>query len=103
AGADIIETDTFNSQAISQADYGLEALGYELNRAGARLAREACDEWTRKTPDKPRFAAGSIGPTNRTLSISPDVQNPAFRNMTYDELVAAYKDQVRGLLDGGCD
>jgi 5-methyltetrahydrofolate--homocysteine methyltransferase len=103
AGSDIIETDTFNAQAVSQADYDLAAIAYELNAAGARLAKAACREWTAKTPDKPRFAAGSIGPTNRTLSISPDVNNPAFRNLTYDELVAAYKDQVRGLIDGGCD
>jgi 5-methyltetrahydrofolate--homocysteine methyltransferase len=102
-GADIIETNTFNSTAISQADYGLEALAYELNVEGARLAREAAAAWTAKTPDKPRFVAGAIGPTNRTLSISPDVNNPAFRALTFDELRDAYKDQVRGLMDGGCD
>ena len=103
AGSDIIETNTFNSQAISQADYGLEALSYELNVEGARLARRACDEWTARTPDRPRFVAGSIGPTNRTLSISPDVNSPAFRAMTFDELAAAYRDQVSGLIDGGAD
>ncbi len=103
AGADIIETNTFNSTAISQADYGLEALAYELNVEGGRLAREAAAAWTAKTPDKPRFVAGAIGPTNRTLSISPDVNNPAFRALTFDELRDAYKDQVRGLMDGGCD
>ena len=103
AGADIIETNTFNSTAISQADYGLEALAYELNVEGARLAREAAAAWTAKTPDKPRFVAGAIGPTNRTLSISPDVNNPAFRALTFDELREAYTDQVRGLIDGGCD
>ena len=103
AGADIIETNTFNSTAISQADYGLEALAYELNVEGARIAREAADAWTAKTPDKPRFVAGAIGPTNRTLSISPDVNNPAFRALTFDELRDAYKEQVRGLIDGGCD
>ncbi len=103
AGADIIETNTFNSTAISQADYGLEALAYELNVEGARLAREAAAAWTAKTPDKPRFVAGAIGPTNRTLSISPDVNNPAFRALTFDELREAYTDQVRGLMDGGCD
>jgi 5-methyltetrahydrofolate--homocysteine methyltransferase len=103
AGADIIETNTFTSNAIAQADYGLQSLAYELNREGGRLARAAADEWTAKTPDHPRFVAGSIGPTNRTLSISPDVNNPAFRSMTWDELVAAYEDQVRGLVDGGAD
>jgi 5-methyltetrahydrofolate--homocysteine methyltransferase len=103
AGSDIIETDTFNGTAISQADYDLQAIVYELNLAGARLAREAADEWTRRTPDRPRFVAGSIGPTNRTLSISPDVDNPAFRAVTFDEVKDAYVDQVRGLVDGGCD
>jgi 5-methyltetrahydrofolate--homocysteine methyltransferase len=103
AGADIIETNTFNGTAISQADYRLEALAYELNVEGARLAREAAAAWTAKTPDKPRFVAGAIGPTNRTLSISPDVNNPAYRALTFDQLRDAYKDQVRGLMDGGCD
>jgi 5-methyltetrahydrofolate--homocysteine methyltransferase len=103
AGADIIETDTFTSTAIAQADYGLESLAYELNVAGARIAREAVDEWTARTPDKPRFVGGSIGPMNRTLSISPDVNNPALRSMTFDQTRAAYEDQVRGLIDGGAD
>src|SRR5919109_1524046 len=103
AGADIIETNTFNSTSIVQADYGLEALAYELNTAAAKLARAAADEWTARTPDKPRFVAGSIGPLNRTLSISPDVNNPAFRSATFDEVCTAVKEQVRGLLDGGCD
>src|SRR5437762_2557184 len=103
AGSDIIETNTFSSSAIAQADYGLEALVYELNVEGARLAKAACDEWTARTPDRPRFAAGSMGPTNRILSISPDVNNPAFRAMTFDELREAYKEQARGLIDGGCD
>ena len=103
AGADIIETNTFNSNAISQADYGLEALSYELNVAAAKVARASADLFTAKTPDRPRFVAGSIGPTNRTLSISPDVNNPAFRNVTFDELRAAYRDQIRGLVDGGVD
>ncbi|MES1254582.1 MAG: homocysteine S-methyltransferase family protein, partial [Acidobacteriota bacterium] len=103
AGSDIIETNTFNCNAISQSDYGLQSLAYELNVEGARLARRACDEWTARTPDRPRFVAGSIGPTNRTLSISPDVNSPAFRNMTFDELCAAYREQVRGLIDGGAD
>jgi len=103
AGADIIETNTFNSTAVSQADYGLQGLAYELNLAGARLARGAADEWTRQTPDRPRFVAGAIGPTNRTLSISPDVNNPALRAITFDQLRDAYRDQVRGLVDGGVD
>jgi 5-methyltetrahydrofolate--homocysteine methyltransferase len=102
AGSDIIETNTFNSNAVSQADYGLESLSYELNLAAAKLATAASAEWTARTPEKPRFVAGAIGPTNRTLSISPDVNNPAFRAMTFDALCAAYKDQVRGLVDGGC-
>ena len=103
AGADIIETNTFSSTAIAQADYGLESLAYELSVAGVKLAREAADEWTAKTPGRPRFVAGAIGPTNRTLSISPDVNNPAFRAVTFDEVRAAYRDQVRGLIDGGSD
>jgi len=103
AGADIIETNTFNSTAVSQADYGLESLAYELNVAGATLARAAADDWTARTPEKPRFVAGSIGPMNRTLSISPDVNNPAYRSATFDEVRSAFKDQVRGLVDGGVD
>ena len=103
AGSDIIETNTFNAQAISLSDYGLEGEAYRLNVAGAALARGAADEMTAQTPDKPRFVCGSIGPTNRTASISPDVENPAFRNVTFDELVRAYADQARGLMDGGAD
>src|SRR5262249_3303344 len=103
AGADIVETNTFNSTAVAQGDYGLESCVYELNAAAARLPRQAADAWTMRTRDKPRFVAGAIGPTNRTLSISPDVNNPAFRAVTFDELCAAYKEQVRGLVDGGCD
>jgi 5-methyltetrahydrofolate--homocysteine methyltransferase len=103
AGADIIETNTFSSTTIAQADYRLEHVAYELNVEGARLAKAAGAEWTARTPDRPRFVAGSIGPTNRTLSISPDVNNPAFRAMTFDELRAAYEEQVRGLIDGGAD
>jgi len=103
AGADIIETNTFSSTAIAQADYKLEALAYELSREGARLARGAADEWNHKTPERPRFVAGAIGPTNRTLSISPDVGNPAFRAVTFDQVIAAYKEHVRGLIDGGVD
>jgi len=103
AGADIIETNTFNAQAISQSDYGLEDIVYEMNFAAAKLAREAADAWTRKSPDKPRFVAGAIGPTNRTASISPDVNNPGFRNVSFDTLVEAYTTQTRGLIEGGAD
>jgi 5-methyltetrahydrofolate--homocysteine methyltransferase len=101
AGADIVETNTFNATSISQADYGLEALAWELNVAGAKVAREAADEFS--TAEKPRFVAGVLGPTSRTASISPDVNDPGFRNVTFDELVAAYTDAVRGLCDGGAD
>src|SRR5438093_13514897 len=97
AGSDIIETNTFNSTSVAQADYGLEPLVYELNVAAARLAPAAADEWTAITPDRPRFVAGSIGPTNRTLSLSPDVNNPAFRAISFDELREAYTEHVRGL------
>ena len=103
AGADIIETNTFSSTAIAQADYGLESLAYELSVEGARVARAAADEWSARTPDRPRFVAGAIGPTNRTLSISPDVGNPAYRAVTFDQVAAAYGDHVRGLIDGGVD
>jgi 5-methyltetrahydrofolate--homocysteine methyltransferase len=103
AGADIIETNTFTSTAVAQADYKLEPLVYELNAEGGRLAKAAAVEWTARTPAQPRFAAGSIGPMNRTLSISPDVNDPAFRAMTFDQARAAYEEQVRGLLDGGVD
>ena len=103
AGADIIETNTFNANAVSQADYALESVCYEINAAAARLAREAADEFTARTPGHPRFVAGSVGPANRTLSISPDVNNPAFRAITFDQLKSAYADQVRGLIDGGVD
>ncbi len=103
AGADIIETNTFNSTAISMADYKLEDLVYELNVAGASLARKAADAVMAKDPSRPRFVAGAIGPTNRTASMSPDVNNPAFRAVTYDQLVTAYSEQVRGLMDGGVD
>src|SRR5574344_1997752 len=101
AGADIIETNTFSSQRISQADYGLEDYSYDISLAGAKLARKAAAEYS--TDDKPRFVAGSIGPTNKTCSMSPDVSNPAARDMTYDDLFDAYKEQVTGLLDGGVD
>ncbi|MEW5983198.1 MAG: methionine synthase [Acidobacteriota bacterium] len=102
AGADIIETNTFNGTAVAQADYGLEGVVYELNVEAARLARRVADEWTRKTPDRPRFVAGAIGPTNKTLSISPDINNPAHRAVTFATLREAYAEQARGLLDGGC-
>ncbi len=103
AGADIIETNSFTSNAMSLADYGMEELVYELNHAAARLAREAADEWERRTPDVPRFVAGVLGPTNRSASLSPDVNDPGFRNVTFDALVATYTDGARGLLDGGAD
>ena len=103
AGADIIETNTFNSNAPSQADYHLEHLVYELNLSGARLAREVADEFTAKIPGWQRFVAGALGPTNKTASISPDVNDPSFRNITFEALVAAYSEAVRGLLDGGVD
>jgi 5-methyltetrahydrofolate--homocysteine methyltransferase len=101
AGADIIETCTFNSTSISMGEYGLEHLAYELNVAGAKLARDLCDEYASK--DKPRFVAGVLGPTGRTASISPDVNDPGARNVTFDELVESYSEAVRGLLDGGAD
>ena len=103
AGADIIETNTFNANVISQADYGLEALAYELNLASATIAKEAARAATAKTPDKPRFVAGALGPTNKTASLSPDVNDPGARNVTFDELAAAYQEQARGLVDGGVD
>ena len=103
AGADIIETNTFSTQRISLADYQMEDLAYELSFEGARLAREAADEFAAANPGKPRFVAGAIGPTNRTASISPNVNDPGFRAVTFDDLVDAYYDQVRGLVDGGAD
>ncbi|HJU32048.1 MAG TPA: homocysteine S-methyltransferase family protein [Hyphomicrobiaceae bacterium] len=103
AGSDIISANTFNAQRISLADYGMEGLAYEMNLAAARLARQAADAATRRTPDKPRFVAGPLGPTNRTASISPDVNNPGFRNISFDELVEAYSEQTRGLIEGGAD
>lgn len=103
AGADIIETNTFSATAISQGDYGLESFAYDINLAAARLARSAADEVAQQTPDRPRFVAGAIGPTNRTASISPDVNDPSARNVTFDQLVTAYYDAARGLVDGGVD
>ena len=103
AGADILETNTFSSTTIAQADYGMEELAYELNREAARLAREACDEAMAANPDRPRFVAGALGPTNRTASLSPDVNDPGFRAVTFDDLRIAYGEAVRGLIDGGAD
>ncbi len=103
AGADVVETNTFNSTVISMHDYGMEELAYEMNLEAARLARLECDAMTAKTPDRPRFVAGALGPTNRTASISPDVNDPGKRNVTYDELVEAYLEAARGLVDGGAD
>jgi 5-methyltetrahydrofolate--homocysteine methyltransferase len=103
AGADIVATNTFNATSISQSDYGLEAAVIDINADAARLAREAADTWTGKTPDKPRFVAGSIGPLSRTLSISPDVNDPAKRAVTFDEVYAAYREQAIALHDGGVD
>jgi 5-methyltetrahydrofolate--homocysteine methyltransferase len=103
AGADILETNTFNSTSISMADYHMEDLVHELNFEAARLAREVAAEWTAKTPDKPRFVAGVLGPTNRTASISPDVNDPGFRNVDFDTLVLAYREAVHGLVQGGVD
>ncbi|MBK6940051.1 MAG: methionine synthase [Planctomycetes bacterium] len=103
AGADIIETNTFNSTSISQADYGLEHVCFELNRAGAEIARKEADAMTAKTPDRPRFVAGILGPTNRTATISPDVNNPGFRNVSFDDLRVAYVEEALGLIEGGAD
>jgi 5-methyltetrahydrofolate--homocysteine methyltransferase len=103
AGADIAETNTFSSTTIAQADYHLESLVYELNFESARLAKEAADEFTKKDPSKPRFVAGAMGPTNRTLSLSPDVNNPGYRAITFDQLKDAYKEQAKGLIEGGVD
>ena len=103
AGADIIETNTFSAQAISQADYEVAELSYEINVAAAQVARRAADAFSQETPEKPRFVAGSIGPTNVSLSLSPDVDNPGFRTLTFDTLKDAYKEQARGLVDGGVD
>jgi 5-methyltetrahydrofolate--homocysteine methyltransferase len=103
AGADLVETNTFNATAVSQADYKLEHLVYELNREGARLARAACDAVEAKTPDRPRFVIGVLGPTSRTASISPDVNDPGFRNTSFDELRTTYREAAEGLIDGGAD
>lgn len=103
AGADMVETNTFNAQTISMADYGMEELSYEINVEAAKIARTAADQWSEKTPDRPRFVLGAVGPTNRTASISPDVNNPGFRNINFDTLREAYKEQVLGLIEGGVD
>ena len=101
AGADMVETNTFNAQTVSMADYGMESLVRELNLAGAQLARKAADAYS--TPDKPRFVAGAIGPTNRTLSLSPDVNRPGYRAISFDELATAYQEQTEALIEGGVD
>src|SRR3989338_5107453 len=103
AGADIIETNTFNANAVSQADYHLQAQVYALNVASAKIARKAAEDFTKRTPNKPRFVAGALGPCNKTASLSPDVNDPSFRSITFDELVTAYLEQLRGLVDGGID
>ncbi len=103
AGADIVETNTFSGTTIGMADYYLEEYVYALNYESAKIAREVADEYTAKNPDKPRFVAGSIGPTNRTASMSPDVNDPGYRAVTFDDLRIAYKQQVEALMDGGCD
>ncbi|MDD5272945.1 MAG: methionine synthase, partial [Methylovulum sp.] len=103
AGSDIVETNTFNSNSVGMADYGMETLVYELNLEGARLAKSAADNYSLKTPDKPRFVAGVLGPTSRTASMSPDVNDPGFRNISFDELVVTYTEATRGLIDGGAD
>ncbi|MGV3346536.1 methionine synthase [Enterobacteriaceae bacterium LUAb1] len=103
AGADILETNTFNATAVAMADYHMESLSAEINRAAAALARTCCDEWTARTPEKPRYVAGVLGPTNRTCSLSPDVNDPAFRNITFNQLVNAYRESTRALIEGGVD
>ncbi|WP_296246163.1 homocysteine S-methyltransferase family protein [uncultured Stenotrophomonas sp.] len=103
AGADLLETNTFNATSVSQADYHLEHLVYELNNAGAQIARQCCDAVEATTPDKPRFVIGVLGPTSRTASISPDVNDPGFRNTSFDELRATYREAIDGLIDGGAD
>ena len=103
AGADIVETNTFSGTTIGMADYNMEDLVYELNYESAKIAKQVADEFTQKNPSQPRFVAGSIGPTNRTASLSPDVNRPEYRAITFDELRAAYKQQVEALIDGGVD
>ena len=103
AGADIIETNTFSSTTIAQADYDMQSLAYEMNVASAKCARAAADEYSEANPSKPRFVAGAIGPLNKTLSLSPDVNNPGYRAVTFDEVTEAYTEQIKGLVDGGVD
>ncbi|MCY7295991.1 5-methyltetrahydrofolate--homocysteine methyltransferase [Alteromonas sp. a30] len=103
AGSDVLETNTFNANRISMADYDMQSLSYELNVESARIARAAADEFTQKTPDKPRFVAGALGPTNRTASISPDVNDPGKRNVNFEQLVEAYAEATKGLIEGGVD
>lgn len=103
AGADIIETNTFNAQRVSMADYHMEEIAYEINVAAARIAKKAAADYTARNPDKPRFVAGAIGPMSKTLSLSPDVNNPGFRSVTFDEVMTAYYEQVKGLVEGGVD
>ena len=103
AGADIAETNTFSGTCIAMADYHMEDYVYELNYESAKIAREIADEFTAKNPNQPRYVTGSIGPTNRTLSLSPDVNDPGYRAVTFDELVDAYYEQIQGLMDGGAD
>ncbi len=103
AGADIAETNTFSGTTIAQADYHLEHIVYELNYQSAKIAREVADEFTKKEPHKPRFVAGAMGPTNRTASLSPDVNNPGYRAITFDQLAVAFKEQAKALMDGGVD
>ncbi|PIE26155.1 MAG: methionine synthase, partial [Micrococcales bacterium] len=103
AGAELIETNTFNAQSISLADYDMSALAYEMNVASATIARTQCDEVTAQDPQRPRFVVGTLGPTNRTASISPDVNDPGARNISYEQLVEAYLEQATGLVDGGAD
>lgn len=103
AGADIIETNTFSSTVIAQADYDMQEIAYEMNLASARCARNAADKYTAKDPSKQRYVAGAIGPLNKTLSLSPDVNNPGFRAVTFDEVAVAYTEQIKGLVEGGVD
>ena len=103
AGADIVETNTFSGTSIAQADYGLEKYVYDINVYSAQIAKKVAEDFSNIDPSKPRFVAGSIGPTNRTASISPDVNDPGFRNTNFDQLVVAYKEQVKGLIEGGVD
>ncbi len=103
AGADIIETNTFSGTTIAQADYDLEDAVYDINYQSAKIAKEVADEYTKRNPEKPRFVAGSIGPTNRTLSLSPDVNDPGYRAVTFEELVKAYSEQIKALIEGGVD